>query len=166
MVLGDIVRDDSGSCAVFAEQGSFAPQWTATNVVDVIARQQDCAGQAPDAVSAYSQVKNERRSKIIQNSKVRMSRYFGYVPRHKWPTSWSNIEVFCGSHWTKCVRTPTRASCRKDNLRKFHLDLDGHSAELGMLVCSQKTRIVFIGYVDDIRKAEFEFHVEEIDEGG
>ena len=57
MLRGDIVKDDSGSHAVFAEQGSSASQMTAAKVMDVIARRPHCAGQAADAVSAYTQVK-------------------------------------------------------------------------------------------------------------
>ena len=35
---GDIVKDDSGACAVFTEQGSSASQMTAAKVMDVNAR--------------------------------------------------------------------------------------------------------------------------------
>ena len=58
VLRGDIVKDDSGACAVFTEQGSSASQMTAASVTDVMARP-DCAGQAADAVSAYTQVKME-----------------------------------------------------------------------------------------------------------
>ena len=56
MLRGDIVKDDSGSYAVFTEQGSSASQMTAAKVVDVMARLPGCAGQAGDAVSAYTEV--------------------------------------------------------------------------------------------------------------
>ena len=59
VLRGDIVKDDSGACAVFTEQGSSASQMTAAKVVDVIARMPDCDGQAADAVSAYTHVKLE-----------------------------------------------------------------------------------------------------------
>ena len=52
MLRGDNVKDDSGSFAVFTEQGSSASQRTAAEVMDVIARLPDCSGQAADAVSA------------------------------------------------------------------------------------------------------------------
>ena len=52
----DIVKDDSGSYAVFTEQGSSASQMTAAKVMDVFASQPGCAGQAADAVSADTQV--------------------------------------------------------------------------------------------------------------
>ena len=52
VLRGDIVKDDSGSYAVFTEQGSSASQMTAAKVMDIISRLPGCAGQAPDAVSA------------------------------------------------------------------------------------------------------------------
>ena len=54
VVQGDIVRDDSGSYAVFTEQGSSASQMTAAKVMDIISRLPGCAGQAAEAVSAYT----------------------------------------------------------------------------------------------------------------
>ena len=47
----DIVKDDSGSCAVFTEQGSSASQMTAAKVMDIIASLPGCDGQEADAVS-------------------------------------------------------------------------------------------------------------------
>ena len=52
VLRGDLVKDDSGSYAVFTEQGSSASQMTAANVMDIISRPPGCAGQAADAVSA------------------------------------------------------------------------------------------------------------------
>ena len=46
VLTGDTVNDDSGSHAVFTEQGSFVSQLTAARVMDVIVRPLDCAGQA------------------------------------------------------------------------------------------------------------------------
>ena len=59
VLRGDIVKDDSGSFAVFTEKGSSASQMTAAKVMDIISRLPGCAGQAADAVSAYTQVKVE-----------------------------------------------------------------------------------------------------------
>ena len=59
VLRGDIVKDDSGSYAVFTEQGSSASQMTAAKVMDIISRVPGCAGQTADAVSAYTQVKME-----------------------------------------------------------------------------------------------------------
>ena len=75
VLRGDIVKDDSGSYAVFPEQGSSASQMTAAKVMDIISRLPGCSGQAADAVSACTQVKNGRCSQIVQNSKIGMSRH-------------------------------------------------------------------------------------------
>ena len=72
---GDFVKDDSGSYAVFTEQGSSASQMTAAKAMAVIARRPGCGGQAADALSAYTQVKMEVAPSLMKNSRVRMSRY-------------------------------------------------------------------------------------------
>ena len=54
---GDIVKDDSGSNAVFTEQGSSVSQMTAAKIMDIISRLPGCDGQAADAVSAKTQAK-------------------------------------------------------------------------------------------------------------
>ena len=75
VLRGDIVKDDSGSYAVFTEQGSSASQMTAAKIMDIISRLPGCDGQAADAVSAYTQVKNGRCSQTVENSKIGMSRH-------------------------------------------------------------------------------------------
>ena len=57
VLRGDIVKYDSGSHAVFTEQGSSASQMTAAKVMDIIARLPDYDGQTADAISAYTQEK-------------------------------------------------------------------------------------------------------------
>ena len=78
VLRGDIEKDDSGSYAVFTEQGSSASEMTAAKIMDIISRLPGCDGQAADAVSAYTQVK-------MEDGWIRL-------PRHKWPKSWSSIE--------------------------------------------------------------------------
>ena len=75
VLRGDIVKDNSGSYAVFTEQGSSASQMTAAKIMDIISRLPGCDGQAADAVSAYTQVKMERCSQIIENSQIGVSRH-------------------------------------------------------------------------------------------
>ena len=60
VLRGDIVKDNSGSYAVFTEQGSSASQMTAAEIMEIISRSPCCDGQATDAVSAYPLVKNGR----------------------------------------------------------------------------------------------------------
>ena len=45
------MKDDSGSIAVFTEQGCSASQITAAKIMDIISRLPGCHGQAADAVS-------------------------------------------------------------------------------------------------------------------
>ena len=75
VLRGDIVKDNSGSYAVFTEQGSSASQMTAAKIMDIISRLPGCDGQAADAISAYTQVKNERCTIFMKDSKIGMSRH-------------------------------------------------------------------------------------------
>ena len=72
----DIVKDDSGSFAIFAKQGSSASRMTAAKVMDVVARLAGCAGQAADAVSACTQVKTEDAHKLLK------------IPKSECPDIW------------------------------------------------------------------------------
>ena len=65
VLRGDIVKDDSGSYAVFTERGSSASQMTAAKVIDFISRLPDRA-QAADAVFACTQVKMEDAPKLLK----------------------------------------------------------------------------------------------------
>ena len=73
VLRGDIVKDNSGSYAVFTEQGSSESQMTAAKIMNIISRLPGCDGQAADAESAYTQVKMEDQN--IENSKIGMSRH-------------------------------------------------------------------------------------------
>ena len=88
----DIVKDDSGSYAVFTEQGSSASQMTAAKIMDIISRLPGCDGQAADEVSAYAQVKMEDAHKLLKIPKSACPDIWIRLPRHKWPKSWSSME--------------------------------------------------------------------------
>ena len=92
VLRGDIVKDDSGSYAVFTEQGSSASQMTAAKVMDIKSRLPGCDGQAADAVSAYTQVKMEDAPKLLKKPKSKCPDIWIRLPRHKWPKSWSGME--------------------------------------------------------------------------
>ena len=92
VLRGDIVKDDSGCCAVFTEQGSSASQMTAAQIMDIISRLPGCDGQAADAVSAKTQVKNGGCSKLLKIPKSECPDIWIRLPRHKWPKSWSSME--------------------------------------------------------------------------
>ena len=86
------MKDDSGSCAVFTEQGPSASQMTAAKVMDIISRLPGCARQAADAVSACTQVKMEDAQKLLKIPKSECPHIWIRLPRHKWPKSWSSLE--------------------------------------------------------------------------
>ena len=83
MLRGDIVKDNSGSYAVFTEQGSSASQMTAAKIKDIISRLPGCDGQAADAVSAYTQVKMEDAHKLLKIPKSECPDVWIRLPRHK-----------------------------------------------------------------------------------
>ena len=74
MLRGDIVKDDSGSCAALTEQGSSASQNDGR-------KRNGCHSKAA-RVSACIQVKMEDAPGLLKLPKA----------RHRWPTSWSNIK--------------------------------------------------------------------------
>ena len=89
VIRGDIVKNDSGSYAVFTEQRSSASHMTAIKVMDTISRLPGSARQAADAVSAYSQVKIENDPELLNIPKSECPDIWIRVPRHKWPKSCS-----------------------------------------------------------------------------
>ena len=60
--------------------------------MDIISRLPGCAGQAADAVSAYTQVKMEDASKLLKIPKSECPDIWIRLPGHKWPKSWSSME--------------------------------------------------------------------------
>ena len=86
------MKDDSGSYAVFTEQGSSTSQMTPAKVMDIISRLPGCAGQAADAVSAHTLVKMEDGPKSSKIPKSECPVIWIRPPRHKWPKSWSSME--------------------------------------------------------------------------
>ena len=92
VLRGDIVKDDSGSYAVFTEQGSSSSQMTAARVMDIISRLPGCDGQAADAVTAHTQVKMEDAPKLFKIPKSECPDIWIRLPRHTWPKSWFSME--------------------------------------------------------------------------
>ena len=85
VLRGDIVKDDSGSYAVFTEQGPSASQMTAAKIMDIISRLPGCDGQAADAVSAETQVKMEDAHNLLKIPKSECPDIWTRLPRHTWP---------------------------------------------------------------------------------
>ena len=99
------MKDDSGSYAVFTEQGSSASQMTEAKVINIISRLSGYARQAADTESAYSQIKKEDSPKLLKNSKSECPDIWVRLPRHKWPKSWSSMEDPVVPHERKSVRS-------------------------------------------------------------
>ena len=135
VLRGDIVKNDSGSYAVFTEQGSSASQMTAAKVMDVKSRLPGCAGQAAHAVSAYTQVKMEDAPSLLKNSKVGMSRYLDTSTT----TQVAKIVVQYGrsgrSFRTKSVRSSFGRTMMGKATRESSIKIRlGQSSNLGMLI--------------------------------
>ena len=120
VLRGDIEKDDSGSYAVFIEKGSSAFQMTAAKVMDIISRLTGCAGQAADAVSAYTQVKMEDDPKLLKNPKSKCPDIWIRLPRQKWPKSWSSIDDPVVPLERNLHGHPWTGLLRKGNLRKSY----------------------------------------------
>ena len=86
------MKDDSGLCAVFTEQGSSASQMTAAKVIDIISRLPGCS-EAADAVSTHTQVKIEDASTLFkEKTKSECPDVWIRLSKHKCPKSWSSME--------------------------------------------------------------------------
>ena len=88
VLRGEIVKDDSGSYALFLEQGSSVSQTTAAKVRDITSRLSACAGQAADAVPAYTKVKMEDAPKLLKIPKSERPDIWIRLSRK----SWSSME--------------------------------------------------------------------------
>ena len=91
VLRGDIVKDDSGSYAVFTEHGSSASLMTAAKVIDIKSRLPGCAGKAADAVSTYTQVKMEDASTLLKTPNSECPDIWKRLQKHKWPKLWSGV---------------------------------------------------------------------------
>ena len=72
VLRGDIVKDDSGSYAVFTEQGSSASQMKAAKIMDIISWLRWTSSRC--SISLYPS-NNGRCSQIIENSQIGVSRH-------------------------------------------------------------------------------------------
>ena len=150
VLRGDIVKDDSGSYAVFTEQGSSASQITAAKVMEIISRLPGCAGQAADAVSAYTQVKMEDAPKLL---KIPESDGFIYHDTNDqnhgpvWKTQSFLLNGICTVIlWQDCYG--------KGNMRKSCCSTVGRRFPIQNAYSYTMKKVLFLSvYVDDIKLA-------------
>ena len=101
-----MVKDDSGAHAAFTEQGSSASQMTA-------AKDNGCHGENTRMRwtirrrrNSFHPAKNGGRSKVAQNSKVRMSEYMDTSSTTQVAKIMVKHPRLGGSSCTKLVRSP------------------------------------------------------------
>ena len=75
VLRGDILKDNSGSYAVFTEQGSSASQMTAAKIMDIISRLPGLRWTSSRRSIGLHPSENGRCSQIIENSKIGVSRH-------------------------------------------------------------------------------------------
>ena len=79
VLRGDVVKDDSGSYAVFTEQVSSAAQMTAAKSHGYHFQTARLLGTSSRRSMCFYQDQSGRCSQIVQNSKIGVSRHFGFV---------------------------------------------------------------------------------------
>ena len=140
VLRGDTVKDDSGSYAVFTEQGSLASQMTAAKVMDIISVLPGCGRQTADAVSAYTQVKWKNAS-----SEVRMSRYLDTSTK----TQMAKIMVQHGrpscSPWAESVQSSSGRTIMGTAIRESSIETRlGKSFMMGMLMRWPRKKTILV----------------------
>ena len=145
VLRGDIVKDDSGSYAVFTEQGSSASQMTAAKFMDSISRLPGCDGQAADAVSAYTPVNMEDAHKLLKIPRSECPDIWIRLPRHKWPKSWSSIEDPVVPLERNLYGHPLAGQLWERQFEKILFEIRfGESFQLGMLIRTPSKRVILI----------------------
>ena len=152
VLQGDIVKDDSGSYAVFTEQRSSTSKMTAAKIMDIISRLFGCAKQAADAISTYTQLKMEDAHKLL--SKIGVSKHLDSSTT----TQMAWIMVQYGrpsrSSWTESAVILWQDHYGKDNLRKFFWNMTGRKFQIGNVSWYIVEKRLFSSvYVDDIKLA-------------
>ena len=154
VLRSDIVKDDSGSHAVFTEQGSPASQMTAAKIMDIISRLPGCDGQAADAVSAYTQVKMEDALTLLNIPKSECPDIWIRLPKHKWPKSWSSVEDPVVPLERNLYGHPLAGLLWERQFERVQVKYGlGTSSELGMFVRQSRKGLFLSVCVDDIKLA-------------
>ena len=146
VLRGDIVKDDSGSYAVFTEQGLSASQMTAAKVMDVLARLPDCDGFClhPSKIGG--------RSQIAQNSKIRMSRRMDTSSTTHMAEILGKHWRSCGTSWTKLIRTPIRRTLVGRQFGEAMMELGREKGpNWECLFVHRKQKLFLSVYVDDTK---------------
>ena len=118
---------------------------TAAKVMDVRAQLPGCAGQAADAVSAYTQVKMGDAPTLLKIPKSESPDIWIRPPTHKLPKSWSSREDPVVPLERNLYGHPLAGLLWKKQLEKVLLEHGWEkSSKLGMSICKQWKIIVLV----------------------
>ena len=152
ILWGDFVKDDSGFYAVFTEQGPSASQMPAAEVMDIITRLPGCAWTSSWCSICLYPGKNGRCSKIIENSKIGMSRHLDSSTT----TQMDKIMVQYGrpsrSSWAKSVRSSFNRTVMGKAIWKILLQYGWEKVSNWECLFVHREKGLFLSvYVDDIK---------------
>ena len=133
----DVVKDDSGSFAVFTEQGSSASQMTAATLLHAMFGLPECSGQASGAVSAYTQVTLEHAPKTLKLLDSECHTLWIRLLPTRWPKQWDKMLRSRGAAWNGTQRLLTRIVLEKPTQFLDQVDLGCTQGE-----CESDQRIV------------------------
>ena len=98
----------------------------------LISRLVGCAGQAADALSAYTQVKMEDAPTLLKIPKSECPDIWIRLPRHRMAATMVQYGRSSRSSWAKSVRSPfSQDCCGKGNLRKSYCSTVGRRFPTG-----------------------------------
>ena len=80
------MKDETGHKAVFTEQSTSASYMAGSNLLDVVARFPECAGEDADAMSAFIQITSKEAACIPGMDYVPET--FISLPCSRWPDDW------------------------------------------------------------------------------
>ena len=146
VLRGDIVKDESGSYAVFTGQGSSASQMTAAKVMDIISRLPGCAGPSSWRSICFYPGKKWKMLKSFWKFPNRSVQTFGFVYHDTnglnhgpvWKTQ--VVSSWAKSVWSSFGRTVMGKAIWENPIRARL----GKSSKLGMFLRTPPKRVILI----------------------
>ena len=143
LLRGDTVKDDSGSYAVFTEQGSSASQMTAAKVMDYPIQPARVLRTSIGCSTCLYPGKNEDAPQLLKIPKSECPDIWICRPRHKWPKSWSEYGRPSRSSWAKSVWSSFGRTVMGKAIRESSIEVRlGERFQLGMLIRTPWKRVI------------------------
>jgi len=89
---GDQVKDETGSFAVFTEQGASASNIAASKFLDALSRMPGMSGEEADGVKAYTQCLFKDAAKLLGLKEDQFPKTYISLPANRRPKWWDKIE--------------------------------------------------------------------------